>query len=267
MELEQPFIDLDAPLPPCTFKASWEDGKCPANNYSVYEKHWLGAAAWRKFKTIQQLSAQFEISQRTLYRYMAKYINGLMCRLNGRPSMLSEDQVKVLHGMVRSGHYVNTIESLHQLMQDMAQQHIELFDTKDAKWCARTQRYYISNLLDCKSIKVETTAAARAEAIEDKRHALTYAVMLNLFVANSSKSLLVNMDSTQFKVGCTTDGTERCAVPRDMKGKAKAREEKKDKTGMAFFIKSFLVIAADGTYAEPVYLIADGTMKKEDCVA
>lgn len=34
---------------------------------------------------------------------------------------------------------------------------------------------------------------------------------------------------------------------------------------MHFFIKHFLIIAADGSRAPPVYLIADSTMKKDDC--
>ncbi len=245
--------------------------QCPVSHgmkpksFTPYIKSWIGLAVIIGVLAKAKAATDFMVTERTIERYMSALKNRKPPKTEGRPAKLSKDQMKELHEAVRADFYQMTVYQLKRKIFTMITGDPDLSDEDGKKVLSEKTFRRILTSIKVRIKSAEVTTEARAAAVSDKRHALTFAVLLNIFTALACPSLVINMDSTQFKVGDTTEGKVDVVFPVECKDDPRARPQDIDKGGMSFFIKYFLIIAADGAKAPPVYLIADSNMKKDEC--
>ncbi|KAJ1395080.1 hypothetical protein B484DRAFT_407692 [Ochromonadaceae sp. CCMP2298] len=114
----------------------------------------------------------------------------------------------------------------------------------------------------------ETSTDARMAAVKDITNFITFAAMNHAMVETLrvNPALILNIDATQFEVGSSKGKgiqvvvTERNGVET---GPLKAAPKKGDNsTGLAYFIKFFLLINAAGDMHIPVFVVADPFMEE-----
>jgi hypothetical protein len=126
---------------------------------------------------------------------------------------------------------------------------------------SRRTKCRIETEIGIKSAHAEVTTDARAAAISDLRNAISFAAMNSLMVPITPSKLILNADASQFKVGY--DSNKKIEVKYLVKpaGKPlKVLPEKNDAGITAYFIKYYLLMSAGGFSADPVFVIADGSM-------
>ena len=96
-------------------------------------------------------------------------------------------------------------------------------------------------------------------ATADIRNSVSFAVMNKYMVPLTQPALILNVDATQFTVG-EKHGTNNVKYVESSKNSLKVLPKSTSDSSVSYFIKYFLLIAADGSAADPVYVIADGNM-------
>ena len=152
--------------------------------------------------------------------------------------------------------------SLHVAAQETkARQGVSILS---AKSCSRRKiRIKVDNQLMMKN--VEETPDTRQVAVYDIYNAISYAAMNHVLVPLCKPQLILNYDATQFRVGYGTNGCVSVVIPeteKNMKHKVMKRKDNKGIT--AYYIKYMCLISAFGFISEPVFLVADSNMSKED---
>ena len=92
---------------------------------------------------------------------------------------------------------------------------------------------------------------------------LYYAAMNHVLVPLCKPQLILNYDATQFRVGYGNHGSVKVVIPdieKNMKYNVMKRTDNRGIT--SYYIKCMSLISAFGL--EPVFLVADSNMSKED---
>ena len=209
----------------------------PARFFTICMKSYIALGIFLGFVDIHTARVDYCCSIRTLQRYVEKLKSeDEEFHDKGRPLLISKADTKLLHAMVRQDYQI----PIHKVRQKVAWmiKGEEVETAEEAKKvCSQKSFKRILDKIGVKVKKAEVTTEARAVAVSDKRHALTFVVMLLLFASYSHPSLMINMDSTQFKVGDTSGGKVEVACPIELENDPKALPEDMDKGGMSFFIK------------------------------
>ena len=72
-------------------------------------------------------------------------------------------------------------------------------------------------------------------------------------------AMIMNVDGTQFTVGCNM-GKVQVKYVEAPDGPLKVLPQKSSDNGVAYFIKYYLLMAAEGFTSNPVYIMADDDM-------
>jgi hypothetical protein len=103
---------------------------------------------------------------------------------------------------------------------------------------------------------------ARYDATSDVGNAVTQMVLYQAITQYLDRSLVFNMDATQYYCE-TEDGKTVVHIHR--KGDKKAVERKRDES-LGIFIKEHLLTAADGSRSVSLYIVAIPSMGEEECL-
>jgi hypothetical protein len=207
----------------------------------------------------------------TLRQWVKKFNDGVFLHsTGGRPGVIDKEEQKVLvdlhdtHGGTKrfQVRIEDSVDSFQDAADKTAIKRGYTIGTID-----RTTKYRWEKRLKVGDSIAETTTNARAEACEDLMNFVTFAAMNFLFVEiyKVAPQLILNIDATQFQVGDNKNGRVRVKHIGPITGPVKAKPKKGDNTtGLSFFIKYYLLMSAAGDAMEPVFVVADASMKEGD---
>jgi len=156
-------------------------------------------------------------------------------------------------------------DELHKLAIETTQSRKKVAESQVKRPSNRTVGR-ICKSLNIKSGNAELTTNARAIACADVRNAVSMCAAQHLMVPLVDHYLILNMDATQYTVGGSSKGKKKVQfINRPTKGKAlKAKKDSSDSGITSYFIKHYLLMSAGGVSSDPVYVIADDNMTKDD---
>ena len=231
------------------------------------QKKWIGYQISSRQLTARYLHENYNISLDNLYRYARKYEKGHSFYDNaGKPPLLGEFQKCEIVNFLRTSDYqVRTPEynaKLQELAQDTARERNQA--VSQVKTISPRTKKRIEDELGIKTGNAEATTNARALATADVRNAVSFAAMNTLMVPLSHPALILNVDGTQFTVGCDSKGKIQVKYVEAPNGPLKVLPQKSTESGVAYFIKYYLLMGAEGFTSDPVYILADNEMPEEE---
>jgi hypothetical protein len=103
----------------------------------------------------------------------------------------------------------------------------------------------------------EETTDARAAGVADQRSTMSFVILNKIMAKVTPIPLMLNVDGTQFTVGNTDEGKCKAKYRGTLKSRPlKVLPQKRNKGGLQFFIKFYLLITANGCRANPIYIEA-----------
>lgn len=230
------------------------------------QKNWIGYKISSKELSAQDIHEAYNIPIANIYRYTELYKKGYVFYDGvGRPPCLGELQKEQLLAFLRTSDYQVSTREYDAKLQELVQQTAR--DRKKAESQVNTlsprTKKRIEQELEIKTGNAETTTNARALAVADIRNAVSFAAMNSLMVPLSHPALIMNVDGTQFTVGCNKDKVQVKYVEAT-DGPLKVLPQKSSGSGVAYFIKYYLLMAAEGFTSDPVYIMADDDMPEGD---
>jgi hypothetical protein len=235
--------------------------------FDIYQKNWVGAAiAWHGYEAneiMDMLGMNTESNRRTFNRWGSDVESGKTIRVEtGRRSFLSGPMKDGLLDKAESGDYPVTASEFNESVLTCVR---KTLDNEDAN-CSHSYLLKLKKSLGLRETNADITTNARDEAERDSRSAITFAVLCSSIASVAHPSLILNADATQFNVGAS-----KHSKPKVIASKRSPRNQYKvlpsqaeNKSHIAYSIKYYLLIAADGIRADPVYILADSYMKSSD---
>lgn len=110
----------------------------------------------------------------------------------------------------------------------------------------------------------EETTNVRATACADPRNAVSLLAACHLMLPLTDYRLIINGDATQMEVGYKNKNVFVKYLADDGRPTLKAMPNKGDSGLTSFFIKYYLIMTAGGFTSNPIYIIADKDMKKDE---
>jgi transposase len=187
----------------------------------------------------------------------------------GRPSKLSENDIKILEENVNNSTYDISKSKFDDLADKFARERATTVLNQplsvDYHLSSRTRRR-IDEILGIKDAQAERQTIARANAEMDTRNLVSFAAANHYMVSKTPHQLLINSDATQFQVGGLL--TKKMAVKIKIGRKSsidpmKVLPEKNEELS-AFFIKYYAIMSAGGYLSDPIFIIADPSMDAGD---
>lgn len=213
------------------------------------------------------VARKYGIKEGTLRKWVKMNRDGIKFKDGYKKrSYLTEDQESSLKRklennkfQIRTEDYVVEVRSMTAETAKIKQQSPPIL--------SRQWYWNLEKKLGIKTLNAEVTTNARAEATSDILNFVSFAAMNYLYVKllEIRPQMILNADATQFKVGNRTDGKVQVKAISLKKGPVKATPKARDPaTGMAFFIKYFLLMSAAGNAHTPVYVIANPQLDAEE---
>jgi len=220
-------------------------------------------------KTVKELHLESKLSVNNLYSWVNIIKSGAKLSLKGRPSVIAEELLPKVVNFVencKTSIPASLFEDeIHKYAIITAQDRNNTSESQVPRPSRRTLGR-LEKRLKIKTGNAELTTNARAIACADVRNAVSMCAAQHLMIPLVDHFLILNMDATQYTVG--NNSNEKTKVKfctRPTKGKSLQVTKAKSNSGItALFIKHYLLISAGGVAADPVYLIADDNMSKED---
>jgi hypothetical protein len=243
--------------------------KLKAGQLSAEEKDWLGRASVYFGKPVSELSQKYGLPKNTLHKYAKMVKSGGKLRgPGGRPKALgTPERAKLVHAC-KGGRYKMRADDFDSVMDQLAEETADKHNKLAGYLCERTRKNYRRDL-QLKFKNGETSTDARIAAVKDPVNFITFAAMNYAMVEQLciNPALILNIDATQFEVGSSKGkGVQVVVVERNgvEAGPLKAKPKKGDNsTGLAYFIKYFLLINAAGDMNLPVFVVADPFMEED----
>ena len=229
------------------------------SHLSLFDKYWLGSRIVYQVSTAANLSKRFSLSEATFKKYAHAFKYGIMLHdKNGCPptfDKVSQDSIKDITSRALS---INAPEYLSHLRKEA-----ELTATRRNKPIqahtipSRTTIWRAEKNLNVRTGVGEETTSARVAATRSIWNAVSFATMNGGMVPLAPPELICNIDATQFQVGGAANGKVQVKYSSDdgMRPSSLKSEPSKGNGGLvAYFIKYFLLIFADGTSGPPVFV-------------
>lgn len=248
-------------LPSCP----WRGGVKPSNalDLTIYQKSWLALAIIRGAYNYSELrKALKDVSRKALRKWVTILeTEGEWNDGPGRPPLMNEEGHQQLVEFVR-----DQSSSLSKTLPEIKAKIIELIN--DPSITDISERTF-HRILKHNKIMIgtaEETTDARAAAVSDKRNAYSFAVMNKICTSISVPQLICNADSTQFIVGSNSNGKISVGFTERKDGKPlKVLPQKRNRQGLGYAIKFYLLISADGSRSDPVFIVAHDSMPADAC--
>ncbi len=231
------------------------------------EKEWFAKAAMQKRGAVRKLAQRFHLTIPALKKYAWIYKRGGTFHMKGgRPSLLTSKAENRLSQKLNNQHYQVPLEDLPK---HFAEEAIKSNKERGMKKAtdgipSRSTLCRYKKKLNIKVRNAESTTIARYNACCEKRNAITFAAMCSILSKDINPALLINLDATQFTVGGGNHKAPKIvttAAPHQFKVLPK---KIKYNDSVAFFIKYYLIMTACGIVGNPLFVISDCRMSKDD---
>lgn len=231
---------------------------------------WLAARACAPGSSNRQVAIEFQLGSRTIDKFVNAWKMGRkLFEKGGRPPLIDKKMNKELMEMLEQPNFQITtsvfVKTVNEKVMERARNENRVVGQFQSISKRSVGRFRKAN--NVKRGDAEEITEARRAAIACPRNAVTFAAMNAFMVPKCDPCCIWNLDATQFQVGDTTE--ERVEVmyiekPDGKPLKAEPVEDGDYGSGMHFFIKYYLLMTASGQRADPVYLIADCSLKEEE---
>jgi hypothetical protein len=248
---------------PCPWGSGHHDLR--GQKLTLFEKFWLGSRIVFDVSTAANLSNRFILGERCMRKYAKAFLNGtILHECDGRPNTFDCISAQVLISKTDKKLKLETPEFtklLNEEAQATAQRHGKQYYDITAP-CRQTLWRQEKRLGIASGVGEETTSA-RVTATSSIFNAVSFAAMNMLMVPLVRVYMICNMDATQFAVGHSSNGRVYVKY-HDVDGRPKTLKSQSKRSGIvAYFVKYFLLIFADGSAGRPVYVVADDNMDAE----
>mmetsp|Transcript_32984 Transcript_32984/g.45233 ORF Transcript_32984/g.45233 Transcript_32984/m.45233 type:complete len:589 (-) Transcript_32984:104-1870(-) len=236
------------------------------------EKTWIANEVISGSQTPAQLQTKYQISVFNIRRWVRIVREGRTIQNGGRPTSISPNFFSNIEETLNKGQINVTSEEFRSTVNkfaiDTAQARRNIASSQ-VKLPSRRTLHRLEEKLGIKTGNAEFTTNARAIACADVRNAVSMCAAQHLMVPLTDHYLILNMDGTQYKTGCDSSKKEKVKY-RNSPTKGKALKVlpsagKKNNGITAFFIKHYMLMSAGGCCADPIFVIADDNMEKEQC--
>jgi hypothetical protein len=233
---------------------------------SLEEKRWVANEHILSGKLIIKLSARFSIAVSTIQTWVTKVLKGITQHETAGqpPRLLKRKQEEVFDGITGQEFQKRTPAFVKDINAKAKETNIlRGIPSGLAKPVSRRTMGKYEKKFVTKTANADKATVARAEARQDVRNAVSFAVMNALVVPMTSPELIINADATQYTVGGGVDNTQ-VKYCGEIKGPIKTLPEKMDGGLTSYFIKHYATINALGFSSDPVYIASDDSMGVED---
>jgi hypothetical protein len=244
---------------------------CPWGKYQPHlvlkdlsddDLYWLIQSIVVGKNTVADLRRKYHLNfTSSVYRWIALVTNGQpITRDTGRARILTKMDTEALTSYLTEDAYNRTEEEWTKTVMLLAQANAALRG-KTLNSISKRTMGRIEAEGGVKTGVAEETTNARAAGVADQRSTMSFVILNKVMSKVTPIPLLMNVDGTQYTVGNTDEG--KCKVKyRDLEKNVslKVLPQKRNKGGLQFFIKFYLLITANGCRANPIYIIADDTM-------
>lgn len=187
----------------------------------------------------------------------------------GRPPVISLESEKALIEQLRESDTVVRTTTFTDLFNAAARKDAISRQKAESQVppISKSTRGRYEAKLKIKTKNAEITTTARQNETSSVYNAVSFAAVNHLMSNLCSSHLILNSDATQFAVGAVGDGKVEVKYLDDMgtsKKKKVTPEKNMDETEILFTIKYYLLMSAFGFSADPVFVIADGTMNEDE---
>lgn len=213
------------------------------------------------------LGIEGENNLRTLYKWRKTVHDGKMVRAcAGKPSFTDSSVRQRILDYVEGGNQAHCMEDIDEFIEETVLDNLEC-QSIEMSGHSRDYIRKTKRKLGIEAVPAQLTTQARADAESDSRNAIAFATLcVTIHKAKLHPSMILNADATQFNVGGFTSGKLRAGETTNTKKSRRnvlpSTNTKKHKN--AYNIKYYLLIAANGSRADPVYIIGDDCMNPED---
>ena len=239
---------------------------------SSVQKNWLGDCIKFGHITPQNLNKITSIKLRTLQRYGQMRADGCqMIRSGpGQPKAYEDEDIEELKKFVADDGVCKNDFQINQKVEELYRnraKHVKNRLRTRVMCSSKTIRVTFKKA-SIRRGRAEVLTTARKIAIADKWNTVSFAAMNHLMSRVTERDLVLNMDSTQFRVGRVSDGSIEVSFVKEQRSNKKAL--KVDEPGqqsdgsMAFYIKYYLLMSAGGFTSDPIYVVADDKMKADE---
>ena len=237
---------------------------------TIDQKTWIANEVISGSKTVAQLEKKYQLSANGIRRWIRHIRNGDALQNGGRPASISPKFFPAIKNVLNSGQLNVTTEVFTLEVNKYAietAQGLHNISASQVKLPSIKTIQRLEKTIGIRTGNAELTTNARDKACSDVRNAVSMCAAQHLMVPQTDHYLILNMDATQYQTG--GDGKKKQQVkfmkaPND--GKAlKALPDGKNNGITAFFIKYYMLMSAGGCCADPIFVIADENMEKEQC--
>lgn len=236
---------------------------------NLEQKTWIANRVINGLESARQLSDKYNIRVKTIYKWVRLIKNGITLSPYGRPPIIAQEHLPKIKQFVDN--HISGVPSailndeINKYAIATAQARRNISEAQ-VKCPSRRTLGTIHKQLKIKNGNAELTTNARAIACSDVRNAVSMCAAQHLMVPLVDHFLILNMDATQYTVGNSCSSTAKVNFTiRPSSGKSlQVTKDKKNSGITSYFIKHYLLISAGGIAADPVYIIADENMTKED---
>lgn len=234
-------------------------------SFTSAEKKWFGTMISEGKYTVKEIQNRYNlksIANRKWLEKLARHAKkGEVVKSNpGRPPLLTSEQKIELKEFIKPGVHKRTFEE----WSDKANTQASSNDKKQRTLSKRS----LKRLVDELGVKVgnaEETTNSRYEAERSKRNLMSLVVGLGIFASAVNNGLLLNRDATQYEIGSREDKIKVIYAEKEKHKPLKvAPEDHKGNYGggLSMFIKYDAIISGNGSVLEPVFIIQDDTLPK-----
>lgn len=233
-------------------------------------KYWLAYLAERADSSHRQVGKVYNISHVTIGKWvLAMKENRILHEKGGRPCLVDAQTAAFI---MTSLHAPMPVPQFKSLVDKAVEDRFQELNRPMLQFngLSRQSMKRLKARYELKSGNAEENTKAREVAVSCPRNALTFAAMNKYMSEKVSKHTMLNMDATQFEVGNTHEervASVYLARPADGKPLKVPKQDDTDHGGLHYYIKYFLLMTADGRRADPVFCIADPSMKEDEYTA
>lgn len=237
---------------------------------SIEQKSWIANEVISGNQTTTDLNRKYNISPPNIRHWVRRIRNGEALLSGGRPASISTSFFPDIKNSLSSGPFNVTADefrsTVHRYAIETIQSRKNIASAQVKLPSDRTIRR-LEETMGIKTGNAELTTNARAVACTDVRNSVSMCAAQHLMVPLTDHYLILNMDGTQYQMGNNSKDKKKVKffdAPTD--GKAlKVKPEGKNKGITAYFIKHFMLMSAGGCCADPIFVIADDNMEKDQC--
>jgi hypothetical protein len=173
---------------------------------------------------------------------------------------------KTIVEFVEDGNYAHTPQAVNEIIKDeiilvVSVQNHDM-EAVSSNFVRKTK-----HRLGLIEVPAQLTTKARAEAEQDRRNLLSFAVLVAAIAsAEICSAFVLNADATQFNVGGQSSKRLTKMMKKESTRKNKRVVTSKDTTQnqTVYYIKYYHLISADGVAGPPVYILAEEYMPTDD---